>query len=45
MGGSLLLLVPPQCWASNERLSSIGVNMLCDLAWAGIGFGWGKGGL
>lgn len=38
-------LVVPQCWARRERLSSIGVKILCCLADAGRGFGCGKGGL
>lgn len=39
------LLVCPQCCASNDRLSSIGVNMLLDFAFAGNGFGCDIGGL
>lgn len=39
------LLVDPQCCASIERLSSMGVKMLCALAWAGRGLGCGNGGL
>lgn len=42
-GGSSLLL--PQCCASNDLLSSIGVKILCVLAAAGSGFGCGSGGL
>jgi hypothetical protein len=33
------LLVEPQCCESMDRLSSIGVNIIWDLAWAGNGFG------
>jgi hypothetical protein len=40
--GSKLLL--PQCAASMDRLSSIGVNILC-LAAEDIGLGCGMGGL
>jgi hypothetical protein len=38
VGGSGMLVLP-QCCASNERLSSMGVKMLCVLADAGRGFG------
>lgn len=38
-------LVDPQCCASIDRLSSIGVNMLCDFACPESGLGWGMGGL
>ena len=34
-----------QCCARRDRLSSIGVKMLCDLAAAGSGLGCGIGGL
>ena len=36
----------PQCWASNDRLSSIGVKMLRDLTGTGLGIrlGWFSGG-
>jgi hypothetical protein len=43
LGTSSLLL--PQCCASNDLLSSIGVKMLCVFAEAGNGFGCGSGGL
>lgn len=43
---SMLLLVAPQCWASMERLSSMGVKILCALfAGSGSGLGCGIGGL
>ena len=38
-GSSCALLVEPQFRASMDRLSSIGVKMLCDFACAGKGFG------
>ena len=42
-GGSVL--EEPQCCARIERLSSIGVKMLCDFAATESGFGCGNGGL
>lgn len=35
----------PQCCANNDRLSSIGVKILCDLLRLESGFGCGSGGL
>jgi hypothetical protein len=43
LGGSSRLL--PQCCASSDLLSSIGVKILCALAAAGKGIGCGSGGL
>lgn len=40
--GSLVVVPKPQCCAKSDRLSSIGVNMLRDLAGTGFGMrlGW-----
>lgn len=43
-GSALLVLLFPQCAANRERLSSIGVKILCVLE-AGSAFGCGIGGL
>jgi len=43
--GISALLVVLQCCASIDRLSSIGVKMLCAFACAGNGLGCGIGGL
>ena len=44
--GSEVVLAIPQCWASSDRLSSMGVNIL-RLAGGGFGIrlGWFSGGL
>lgn len=43
----VVVVAIPQCWANNERLSSMGVNILRDLAGTGLGirFGWFSCGL
>ena len=45
--GSVVVVAIPQCWANKERLSSMGVKILRDLAGTGLGirFGWFSGGL
>lgn len=40
-GSAVAVDAIPQCWASKERLSSMGVKMLRDLAGTGLGIRFG----